>query len=180
MIMKTGINTIIAGLLILSISGSFSDKLMGQAPEIIDTADDKRPAEYISLSIIGDVSFFAINYDNFMFISPKFYLSGKFGLGFTTNFSLSPNVPTYKYLTIPHHITGNLGRKKNFFEFGLGGTIIAGNISQHFFYYPIIGYRRQPVEKRKLNFRVWIYYPFVMNTNDLLFAPYGLSIGTSF
>ncbi|MGC9341325.1 MAG: hypothetical protein ACP5E3_01345, partial [Bacteroidales bacterium] len=72
--MKTGINTIIAGLLILSISGSFSDKLMGQVPEIIDTADDKRPAEYISLSIIGDVSFFAINYDNFMFISPKFYL----------------------------------------------------------------------------------------------------------
>ncbi len=79
-----------------------------------------------------------------------------------------------------HHITGNLGRKTSFFEFGLGGTIFNGNINQKYFLYPIIGYRYQALEKRKMSFRAWVYYPFVMKVDDLLLAPYGLSVGVSF
>jgi len=89
--------------------------------------------------------------------------------------------PPDKYLTLPHHITGNLGRGKHFLEFELGGTIIYGNTNQNYLIYPIFGYRLHPLNSNKVNFRLFGNIPFSgLNTEDILFSPFGLSLGISF
>ncbi|SIN65308.1 hypothetical protein [Algoriphagus halophilus] len=85
-----------------------------------------------------------------------------------------------KYVTILYHITGNLGKSRHFFEFGLGGTIIGGNTTQPYLFYPIVGYRILPLKSKRLNFRVFGLIPFSGRiTDDILFMPFGLNLGIS-
>ena len=88
---------------------------------------DARPLNSINLNLLGDASLISINYERQFLVSPAFILSSKLGLGYNFEFIIFGN-PEH-YLTIPHHITGNIGKGRHFFEFGLGGTII--NIQFH-------------------------------------------------
>lgn len=146
--------------------------------------DNERPLNSIQLNLLGDASLISINYDKQFLISQTFILSSKFGLGYNEEFQLcifGPCSSPEKYLTIPHHITGNIGKRKHFFEFGLGGTIISGNTNQNYFLYPIVGYRILPLNSNKVNFRVFGQIPFTgLEIEDILFIPFGLSIGISF
>lgn len=147
--------------------------------------DNERPLNSIQVNLLGDASIISINYDKQFLISPTFILSSKFGLGYNEEFQIcifGPcSSPPEKYLTIPHHITGNIGKGKHFFEFGLGGTIISGNTNQNYFLYPIVGYRVLPLNSNKVNFRVFGQIPFSgLETEDILFIPFGLSLGISF
>jgi hypothetical protein len=84
-------------------------------------------------------------------------------------------------LTIPHHLTANIGRKKHFFEFGFGGTYISGVTTEPYFAYPTVGYRFLPLKSDKLNFRVFSQIPFTgIDTEDIIFMPLGVNIGISF
>ena len=89
--------------------------------------------------------------------------------------------PPEKYATIPHHITGNLGQRKHFFEFGLGGTIFNGNTNQKYLIYPIVGYRIVPLASGKVNFRIFGQIPFSgLETEDIISIPFGLTLGVKF
>jgi hypothetical protein len=146
---------------------------------------DRRPKNNINLNILGDASIISINYERLFFITPCFFLTGKLGIGYNEEFKLNifgPSSPPKQYFAIPHHITGNFGKGRNFLEFGLGGTIIDGNTKQNYLLYPIFGYRLQPLKSNRVNFRIFGSIPFtgLKNTEDILFIPFGLSLGISF
>lgn len=151
--------------------------------------ENERPLNSIQVNIFGDASIISINYDKQFLISQTFILSSKIGLGYNEDIQICIFGPCSsspeKYLTIPHHITGNLGKGKHFFEFGLGGTIICGNTNPNYFLYPIVGYRILPLNSNKVNFRVFAQIPFnglesEVDLNAPYFIPLGLSIGISF
>jgi hypothetical protein len=146
---------------------------------------DARPINNFNLNLLGDASIISINYERQFIVSPIFILSSKLGLGYNEEFQLcifGPcSSPPEKYLTMPHHITGNFGKGRHFFEFGLGGTIINGNTTQPYLLYPIVGYRIMPLRSDKLNFRMFGLIPFSgLETDDILFIPFGYSFGISF
>lgn len=145
---------------------------------------DIRPLNGINISLSGDASIFSINYERQFLVRPTFILSSKLGLGYNKELRFcifSSCTPERTYLTIPHHITGNIGKGIHFFEFGLGGTIIKGNTTQPYLFYPIIGYRILPLKPGKFSFRIFGQLPFSgLLTDDISFFPFGLSFGASF
>jgi hypothetical protein len=155
--------------------------LIAQAP--IEPASS-RPLNSIYINLLGDASLLSMNYERNFLISNSFLISGKLGLGYNEEFQLcifGPCSPPDNYITIPHHITGNVGKGRHFLEFGLGGTLINGNTSQTYLLYPIIGYKLLPLKPNKLNFRIFGQIPFSgLVTEDILFIPVGISIGISF
>ena len=147
----------------------------------------KRPVNSIYINLLGDASIISINYERILSIDSPVIWTSKLGLGYNQESQWClwgcPTRPPYNYITIPHHITGNLGRGKRFFEFGLGGTIIIGNTTEPYIPYPIIGYRRfLQVEQKTYVFRIFIQFPFSGDIlrNDIVFIPFGLSWGRSF
>jgi len=144
-----------------------------------------RPLNGINLNLLGDASYFSINYERIFLISSSFFLTAKVGLGYNEEFQYGGHsTPLSKFLTIPHHFTGNIGKGRHFFEFGLGGTLINGNTTQHYIFYPIVGYRLLPLKSNNINFRLfgnipyWAFYG--AETDDIIFIPFGLSFGISF
>ncbi len=114
-----------------------------------------RPMQNINLNYLGDASVLSLNYERIF--------------------------PIKKYLTLPHHVTGIFGKKKHFLEFGLGGTAMLGKENQYYVFYPILGYRIQPIRPKKVNFRVYGSWPLnTLSNEDLLFVPFGLSLGYCF
>jgi hypothetical protein len=139
-----------------------------------------RPLNSVYFNTLGDVSVFSINYERQFILSPMFILTSKLGLGYFREFFKFNRNPE-KYLTIPHHITGNFGRESHFLEFGLGGTFISENATHPYLIYRIIGYRFMPFNSSKINFRVFVQTPFSdFKADDILFIPIGLSIGGVF
>jgi len=120
----------------------------------IDTTET-RPINNINLNIFGDGSVISINYERLYVINPGFFITGKLGIGYYEDICLLfCSYPPNKHITIPHHITGNLGIRRNIFlEIGLGGTLMYGT-NQHYFLYPIVGYRIQPLKSKNVNFRI--------------------------
>lgn len=143
-----------------------------------------RPQNSFALNMFGDASITSVGYERLFANKPGFFLTGKIGIGLNQEFKIcvwGPCDPPEMFLTIPHHITANFGKGRHFLEIGLGGSIIAGNTRQHYFIYPILGYRFQPIKSKKLNFRIYGSIPFTgMNTDDIMFIPVGLSLGWCF
>ena len=149
------------------------------------TVTKSRPLNAFSINILGNGSLLSVNYEVVHFIQPSFFITGKLGVGYNEEFQLcifGPcSSPPSNFATIPHHFTGNLGKGRHFFEFGFGGTLISGNTSEHYLLYPIIGYRLQPLQPLKANFRLFGHIPFSgLETEDILFSPLGLSLGLCF
>ncbi len=170
--------------------------------EIIKT----RPLNNINLNLLGDASLISVNYERLFLVSPIFLLSSKSGLGYNIEFLVYGDKPE-QYLTMPLHITGNLGKGMHFIEFGLGATAIIGVISETLFFYsigpfhklglgnsafsepntqpyilyPIIGYRIIPLRSLGINFRGFLQIPFTgFDAVNILFIPFGVNFGVSF
>jgi len=128
----------------------------------------------------------SVGCERLFLLQNKSFITAQIGFGVTQEFKICIWGPCDKpdvYLTIPHHITANfgIGKGKHFIEIGVGGTIIEGNITQHYQIYPILGYRFQPLKSKKLNFRVFGCYPLIqMHEKNILFIPVGLSLGYCF
>jgi hypothetical protein len=128
-----------------------------------------RPKNNIYLNALGvDVSIFSINYERLFLVRSKFFITGELGIGYNKvvefevgQWSDAPVINFHgDYLTIPHHITINVGKHKSFFEFGIGGTAIIGNDAPQYYYlYPIIGYRLHPLQSKKVNVRIYASLP---------------------
>jgi hypothetical protein len=103
---------------------------------------------------------------------------------FVTIHNNNNNGTTYtseKYMIIPHHVTGNIGKNRHFFEFGLGGAILAGPRPQPYLPSVMVGYRIQPWNKNRVHFRLVGSYPLAnLEEFEILYIPLGLSIGWSF
>lgn len=125
-----------------------------------DSIFNPRPLNNINLNIFGDASLISVNYERQFSVNSKFLISSKFGIGYNQTYNILSTEKELKYLTLPHHITGNLGKGRHFFEFGLGGTAIIGNTNKPYFLYPLVGYRILPLRSNKLNFRVFGHIPF--------------------
>lgn len=145
---------------------------------------DSRPLNSVYLNFFGDASFISLNYERQFLVSKTFIISSKVGLGYNEEFQFlcfPLCLSNEKYLTVPHHITANLGKERHFFEFGFGGTNVIGNESQPYFFYPIVGYRFLPVRSGKFNFRAFVKIPFSeLESDNIIFIPLGLSFGISF
>ena len=151
--------------------------------------ETSRPLNNVYVNLFGDASLISINYERLYFVSGKVFLAGKLGLGTNDESDLTSSVDSDEYeglTTIPHHITANFGRKRSLFEFGLGGTIITGNIPNHYFLYSIIGYRLHPLKSKKMNFRIYSHIPiskiewvWFFPNPGFVYSPIGLSAGIS-
>ncbi|MEI6089036.1 MAG: hypothetical protein WCR42_01150 [bacterium] len=143
-----------------------------------------RPLNSFSINMFGSASISYLGFEGLFMNRPDFFFSGKVGFGLNQEFKIcvwgtcdKPDV----YFTIPHHVTANFGKGKHFIEMGVGGTIIEGNITQHYQVYPILGYRFQPLKPKKLNFRIFGCYPLIpMHEKNILFIPIGISVGYCF
>lgn len=138
-----------------------------------------RPLHNFSLNLGGDGSLISINFERLSFINPRFFIAGQLGIGYNEEFLLFGGDPE-RYGVIPHQFTGNWGKGKHFFEFGLSGAIVTGNTNKHYLLGPIIGYRIQPLKSNKVNFRVFASIPLIGFDTDLMYIPWGLSIGICF
>lgn len=146
---------------------------------------DKRPLNNAAINICGDASVLSLHYERLLRLNSHLFLSGKLGVGF--------DEPTLRYLfgymtspdnylvTIPHHLTGNLGQGRHFFEFGLGGSLVLEGSGHQYLFYPVAGYRLQPLKTNRIHLRIYGTLP-VSGNKDLRdrFTPWGTSIGISF
>ena len=145
-----------------------------------------RPRNSVYFNFIGgDGSVISTNYERMFLLRSKSFLEGGLGIGYNKIDDIADNNGNpdlqFKYLTIPHHITINLGKIKSFFEIGLGGTGIIGDVNQNYYLYPIIGYRFHSYGSYKPNFRVYIGYPFYGREHaDTWWLPVGFSMGVVF
>ena len=148
----------------------------------LDETTVSRPLNIVSVNLFGDASAISLNYERLFQINDHFVVSSKLGLGYNEEFKLclweSPCIPD-TFITMPHHITGNLGKKQHFFEFGLGGTALMGGNSNSYIMYPTVGYRIVPLRKNRLNFRIFAQYP-LWGGFKVLFMPVGVNLGLSF
>ena len=142
-----------------------------------------RPQNSIYLNFLGDASIVSLNYERLLFINPNFFFSGKLGVGYNEEFLIcfSEDCTSERFITQTHHITGNIGKGRHYAEFGLGGTLIDGNTDENYLAYPIVGYRLHPLRSDKFNLRIYGSIPFTgLDTEDILYVPFGLSVGVSF
>jgi hypothetical protein len=180
-------------LVCLSLEVKTQEKSISQIENIQSVED--RPLNNISLNLLGDASIISINYEKQYLVGKSYVLSTKFGLGYNQEFCISFGngscSPVEDYLTIPHHFTANIGKRRSFFEFGLGGTILSGETSEPYILYGIIGYRFLPFHSNKFNFRIYLQPPIPIKElekpvdndfphPDIRYFPVGVSAGISF
>ena len=180
-------------LVCLSLEVKTQEKSISQIEKIQSVED--RPLNNISLNLLGDASIISINYEKQYLVGKSYILSTKVGLGYNQEFCISFGTgscsPVEDYLTIPHHFTANIGKRRSFFEFGLGGTILSGETSEPYILYGIIGYRFLPFHSNKFNFRIYLQPPIPIRElkkpvdndfphPDIRYIPFGVSVGFSF
>ena len=98
------------------------------AQETIESASS-RPLNSIYINLLGDASIISFNYERIFLINKTFFISSKLGLGYNEQFQLciwGPCSAPERYLTIPHHISLNIGNGRHFFEIGIGGSFKIG------------------------------------------------------
>ncbi len=142
---------------------------------------DSFPSNNIYLNLLGDASLISINYEKKFYVRPNYFLSGKLGVGYNEEFEICiwrECEPPQSYLTIPLHITVNVGKGRHFFESGIGGTVFKGAETYDFLLYTILGYRLYPLRKNKVSCRIYGEIPYSgMLTESILFIPVGVSLG---
>jgi hypothetical protein len=146
------------------------------------------------LNFFGDASTASYNYERLVRINPHFLLTGKIGIGWRREDESYILPAANHYLTMPYHVTANLGGGRHFFELGLGMTsdlahrIIkgsSGNFYNYTFKYSIVGYRFQPFRSDKTTFRIYFHHEFGRRKPEYpgsyySMIPIGISFGKSF
>lgn len=110
--------------------------------QIVLDSNILRPTNNIYLNLLGAVTLVSIDYEKLIPLTKKFILSNKLGIGYNRYAGECPlpsNSTCPRFFVVPHHFTANLGKKQNFFEIGLGGTIVVGELQwqgrpKHYFF----------------------------------------------
>ena len=135
----------------------------------------------IYFGVFGEGTAFSLNYETTFFEIGSFSMTGKLGLGI-------PNIGTSILKTsktlnsgfsLPHYITGNIGRKHHQFEAGFGGVIIHTKDQSCYQFLPIIGYRLRPLDTGLL-FRFFVHPKNPDKDTCSIISPIGISFGYLF
>lgn len=158
-----------------------------QSDNIIMVTDNHRPLNSLYVSFMGDFSLFAVNYERSIPLKAGIHFSSKIGLGYLREiFCIYSCENDHGFVTIPHHLTANFGKKRSFLEVGIGATYV---INKVYLPYATVGYKFLSLEEGKINFRVYGQLPLLYEdappersfyTDDFLFIPFGVSVGWGF
>jgi len=122
----------------------------------------------------------SFNLEKLILVNQYIMFAFQGGLGFMAEMD-QKNHKARLFLTAPVHLTMNIGKKRNFAELGLGGTFTGTLKEEKGMVYPIVGYRIQPLDSERFNFR--IYGCFAVPgwlADGYPFSPIGMSIGVCF
>lgn len=164
---------------------SFSILGITYSQSIIDSSLIRHQNE-VYVSFIGEASIISINYENKFINYKNAFVGAKIGIGYNESFEICINGPCNskhkQFVTVPHEITLNLGSQKNYFEFGLGSTLVINDSTNDYLPFFIVGYRYQPRVKNKLMFKVFANIRLTSeNTNERYWViPIGISLGYGF
>lgn len=136
----------------------------------------------IEVGFFGSGLVISASYQRKLVIRPSWYMNLAAGIG---------TVPASGGITLPHQLSFNLGRRKNYLELGIAGTCWTGlsNVSGYterkysYQFSPLVGYRRQVyngmVLRAYLNPLIHVAGEYYLETYT--FIPYGgLGFGHSF
>ena len=155
------------GVLIIGISCSFSQ---WNPKQKIDLSRNN-----IGVNLLGEGSFISLAYERNFSISENQFINAHLGVGYNQELCfLWCGEPT-RYLTIPHRITYNVGKRKHFFEIGFGGVGILEHQLDQYAVFPTMGYRFQGS-----HFFLRTYACYIMTSSDITPIPFGISLGGSF
>lgn len=142
-----------------------------------------RPVNSINLNLLGRGSNFAVSYERIISVKSYLFITADLGAGYGKEVQLVID-STYanvkpRYLTLPHHITINIGKGRSFLEIGLGGTAAIGNVFPHYLFYPVAGYRFQPFTSGNMKVRLFVNYVPGSHEDyrNVFFIPFGLCLG---
>ena len=83
------------------------------------------------------------------------------------------------YFVSPQKATYCIGNGINYLEVGVGGIYVAGNTTQPYIAYPILGYRF--IGSNNTTFKFYMTWPISgIQTEDLGSVPFGISLGQLF
>ncbi len=145
-----------------------------------------RPVNIISLNILGDATIASLNYERLFPAEPEhFFLAAGLGVGVNTFVTLHSEAgKSYtldNFAVIPHHITGNIGGGRHFFELGLGGAIIGSQGGQPYLTSILMGYRFLPLHSNRISARLYASYPLQgLEKFNIIYVPAGVSVGWAF
>ena len=150
------------------------------------SASTERPVNTVFLNFLGDATIASLNYERlFPTESEHFFLAAGLGVGVNTFVTLhsgeGESFTLDNFAVIPHHMTGNIGGGRHFFEAGLGGAFIGSPGGQPYLSYILMGYRFMALKSNRISGRVYASYPFQkLEKFDVIYVPAGISIGWSF
>lgn len=131
----------------------------------------------LSIGVYGSGSVFSLSYEFNAQKSGQVPFVFALGMGYNEEFLTFTNRKRGQYLTIPHRATILAGSGNHYFEVGLGATALIGSPPDHYYIYPIMGWRFDPGRNGNVNFRLFANFPFQGNSGRILFIPFGLSLG---
>ena len=156
-----------------------------------DNSHKKRTQSAINVRAYGGFSYTSINYESIFHLNERNFISGEIGFGYGEGapyIMWAAETPSRHFLTIPHHITGNYGKGRHYFEYGLSGTVLyvlnQNGYESEFHSYvlaPKIGYRFLALKSKKMYFKINASFPIHdFEEGTSFYVPVGLSIGYIF
>jgi hypothetical protein len=155
----------------------FAKTITGQ---ISSDSEFKRPLNVVQMVVGGGATYFSYEYERLFGKGKSFFGAAGAGIGAAT----IPDEADYP--TMPLHISGNVGKRSGFFEFGVGTTLIFNFPDRNSTSYLILGYRLSLPKKHKIafSFRTNLNIPFnyynAVAQQDPQFIPLSLSLGIAF
>ena len=148
---------------------------------------NQRPKKNLFLDFAGNGGLVSINHEKIHLISFKLMMVHKIGLGVSQDYAFID--PSNYYVSIPVNLTFCFGKRRLLFDAGIGTTIFL-KVNEPFYelsFYPVIGYRFQPLKANKIYAKITASLPqnlsssnFSIVNSEVLFIPIGVSIGKSF
>lgn len=128
---------------------------------------------------MGDASIASINYERLFALRSFFILAGRLGAGYHGR-SFNDGF-TSGIFSLSHHLTCNFGKMSFMAEIGIGGTLFTRNNYRSYSFYPIAGFRTQPLLKMMASFRLFTILPIGgFHGYAEKISPIGLSLGLNF
>lgn len=130
---------------------------------------------------VGEAGGITVNYERLFPIKEGLFLSAKVGLGYNRDLSVFYGKLMPKgFLTMPHHLTVNIGKGPGYFEVGVGAAQIYNYSPKSYFVHPIVGYRLQPFGG-DLFMRLFTAIPLKgAPDRQVVVVPIGIAVGTNF
>jgi len=148
---------------------------------------NQRPKKNLFLELAGNGGLLSINHEKINLISFKLMMVSKIGLGCTQDYSFKS--PENYFISLPGNLTFCFGKRRVLFELGFGATVFlkVNGPFYEFSFYPIVGYRFQPLKANKLFLKATISLPqnlgyinYSISNSEIIFIPLGISLGKSF